>query len=164
MIMADSSPGPYHSYRARASARPIPAPPPVPPPWAAPRRADLAYGFPARSAQNAATGTSQQIRRPVDAVRRQGDDRAARHPVQHPVEHLTAHRAENPTEYSRDSSGWHWLLWLPVLLPLITRVYNRVEPRWAGIPFFYWFQLSFVALDIAVVTFVYHVTKRRHLS
>lgn len=146
--MADSSPGPYNTYRARASARPVPAGPPSTPP----SRADLAHGFPARSVQNAATDTSQQIRWPVDAVHRKGDDRAARHPVKHPV------------EYPKDSSAWHWLLWLPVLLPLITPVYNRVEPRWAGIPFFYWFQLSFVALDIAVVTFVYQATKRRHLS
>lgn len=146
--MADSSPGPYHTYRARASARPYPATPP----WAPPSRANLAYGFPARSVQNAAGGTYRQTRRPVDAARRKGDDRAARHPVKHPV------------EYPRDSSAWHWLLWLPVLLPLITPVYNRVEPRWAGIPFFYWFQLSFVGVDIAVVTFVYQVTKRRHLS
>jgi hypothetical protein len=151
--MADSSPGPYNTYRARASARPVPA---GPPPSAPPSRANLAYGFPARSVQNAATDTYRQTRRPVDAVHRKGDDRAARHAVKHPVEH--------PVEYPKDSSAWHWLLWLPVLLPLITPLYNRVEPRWAGIPFFYWFQLSFVALDIAVVTFVYQATKRRHLS
>jgi Protein of unknown function (DUF3311) len=144
MIMAESSPGQYNAYRARASARPIPAPPP----WAGPSRANPAHGLPARSLQDAATGTYRQTRRPVDEVRRKGDDRAARHLVEHPT----------------DSSAWHWLLWLPVVLPLITPLYNRVEPRWAGIPFFYWFQLSFVALDIAVVTFVYQVTKRRHLS
>ena len=146
--MADSSPGPYNTYRARASARPTPAAPP----WAPPSRANLAHGFPTRSVQNPAPDTYRQTRRPVDVVRRKGDDRAARHSVEHLTEHPT------------DSSAWHWLLWLPVLLPLITPLYNRVEPRWAGIPFFYWFQLSFVGLDIAVVTFVYQATKRRHLS
>jgi hypothetical protein len=164
MIMADSSPGRDNPYRARASARPIPVPPPATPPWVAPRRGDLASGFPARSVQNAAPGTYRKPRRPVDAVRHQDDDRAARRPVQHPVEYPTAYLSDHPVEYPRDSSAWHWLLWLPVLLPLITPVYNRVEPRWAGVPFFYWFQLSLVALDITVVTFVYQVTKRRSLS
>jgi hypothetical protein len=148
--MADSSPGQHGVYRA--SARPVPATPP----WAGSSRADPRRGFPAQSVQNAATGTYRQTRRPVDAVRREEDIRAARRRVKHPTKH--------PNEYPRDSSAWHWLLWLPVLLPLITPVYNRVEPRWAGVPFFYWFQLSFVGFDIAVVTFVYQVTKRRHLS
>jgi hypothetical protein len=63
-----------------------------------------------------------------------------------------------------DRSAWHWLLWLPVVLPLITPLYNRTEPRWYGIPFFYWFQLAFVGLDIAVITIVYLATKSRSLS
>jgi hypothetical protein len=95
-----------------------------------------------------ATGTYRQTPRPLDEVRRMGGDHVARHPVERPT----------------DASAWHWLLWLPVMLPLITPLYNRIEPRWWGIPFFYWFQLSFVGLDIAVVTFVYQATKRRHSS
>jgi hypothetical protein len=63
-----------------------------------------------------------------------------------------------------DRSGWHWLLLIPMLLPLVTPMYNRIEPRLAGVPFFYWFQLAFVGLDIAVVTLVYQATKRRGRS
>ncbi len=51
-----------------------------------------------------------------------------------------------------------------MLLPLVTPMYNRIEPRLAGVPFFYWFQLAFVGLDIAVVTLVYQATKRRGRS
>lgn len=60
-----------------------------------------------------------------------------------------------------DRSGWHWLLWVPIALPLLTPLYNRVEPRLWGIPFFYWFQLACVALEIVVITVVYQATKRR---
>jgi Protein of unknown function (DUF3311) len=95
---------------------------------------------------NATTGTYRHTPRPLDEVRRTGDGRMA------------------PVERATDASAWHWLLWLPVVLPLITPLYNRIEPRWWGIPFFYWFQLSFVGLDIAVVMLVYLATKRRHSS
>jgi Protein of unknown function (DUF3311) len=57
-------------------------------------------------------------------------------------------------------SGWHWLLWLPVLLALATPVYDRLEPRWLGVPFFYWFQLALVVVDMVVITLVYLATKR----
>ena len=140
MIVTDSSPGEYDAYRARRS--------PVPPPRADPGHAGLAPGGPAWSLQNAATGKDWPTRRRFDEVPRKGDDRMARHPV----------------ERTTDASAWHWLLWLPVVLPLITPLYNRVEPRWWGIPFFYWFQLSFVGLDIVVITLVYQATKRRHSS
>jgi Protein of unknown function (DUF3311) len=58
-------------------------------------------------------------------------------------------------------SAWHALLLLPVLAPLFTPFYNRIEPRLAGMPFFYWGQLGCVLLAMAVTTFVYQVTKRR---
>ena len=140
MIMTDSSPGQYSAYRARPGSGPLPRADRSP--------ADLARGRPARSLQNAATGIYRPPSGRLDEVRGTGDDRMAGHPV----------------EQSADASAWHWLLWLPVVLPLMTPLYNRVEPRWWGIPFFYWFQLSFVGLDIAVVTLVYQATKRRRSS
>jgi hypothetical protein len=48
-----------------------------------------------------------------------------------------------------------------VVLPLFTPLYNRIEPRFVGMPFFYWFQLAFTGLDVVVVTVVYQVTGRR---
>jgi Protein of unknown function (DUF3311) len=59
-----------------------------------------------------------------------------------------------------DRSRWHWLLWLPVVLPLVTPLYNRADPKLFGLPFFYWSQLAFVGLEIIVITVVYQATKR----
>jgi uncharacterized membrane protein len=58
-------------------------------------------------------------------------------------------------------SGWHWLLAAPVLVPLAAPLYNRLEPRLFGMPFFYWAQLAGVLFAMLVTVFVYQVTKRR---
>jgi hypothetical protein len=38
--------------------------------------------------------------------------------------------------------------------------YNRVEPSLAGIPFFYWYQFSWVPLAAGLTAFVHVVTDR----
>jgi hypothetical protein len=60
-----------------------------------------------------------------------------------------------------DADRRHWWLLLPALLPLVTPLYNRDEPRLFGMPFFYWFQLGLAALATAVMTTVYLVTRKR---
>lgn len=60
-----------------------------------------------------------------------------------------------------DSSGWHWLLAVPVVVPLAVPLYNRLEPELFGMPFFYWCQLAFVALAGGVTAAVRLLTKRR---
>lgn len=40
------------------------------------------------------------------------------------------------------------LLALPVLALLAVPVYSRTDPRLAGVPFFYWYQLAWVPLSI----------------
>jgi hypothetical protein len=57
--------------------------------------------------------------------------------------------------------GFQWLLLIPAVMPLLVPLYNRVEPRLFGLPFFYWYQLACVFVMIVVVTFVYQVTKGR---
>lgn len=59
-----------------------------------------------------------------------------------------------------DRSRWNWLLVLPVVVPLLVPLYNRVEPTFFGWPFFYWFQLLMVALGVGTTSIVYLVTKR----
>jgi hypothetical protein len=44
-------------------------------------------------------------------------------------------------------------LFLPCLIALATPFYNSVEPSFAGIPFFYWFQLVLIPIS-AVCIFV----------
>jgi hypothetical protein len=60
-----------------------------------------------------------------------------------------------------DRSRWHWLLAIPVVVPLLTPLYNRLEPRLFGLPFFYWCQLAFVGLAVSVTTVVHQATKKR---
>jgi hypothetical protein len=65
------------------------------------------------------------------------------------------------TNDRRDSSPWNWLLAVAVVVPLLTFLYNRSEPRLAGIPFFYWMQLAFIAIGVAVTVTVYLMTKKK---
>jgi hypothetical protein len=64
-----------------------------------------------------------------------------------------------PTTRTAARSRWHWLLAVPAVAPLLTPLYDRTEPRLAGIPFFYWCQLAFVGLVVGVVTLVYQATE-----
>jgi hypothetical protein len=63
---------------------------------------------------------------------------------------------------SRRSSRWYWLLLIPIVLPLITALFNFDGPRLAGFPMFYWLQLLFVGLVVVITTLVYQLTKREH--
>ncbi len=58
-------------------------------------------------------------------------------------------------------SRWHLLLVVAVAIPLLTPLYNRVQPRLFGLPFFYWSQMAFIGLAACVTTAVYQATKRR---
>ncbi|GAA4566092.1 DUF3311 domain-containing protein [Planotetraspora kaengkrachanensis] len=59
-----------------------------------------------------------------------------------------------------DRSPWNWLLLLPIAIPLIPALFNAVEPRLFGIPLFYWLQLAFVLVSVAVTLIVYNMTRR----
>jgi len=63
-----------------------------------------------------------------------------------------------PARRSRraDANRWHWLLLVPIVLPLLPGLYNRMEPTLFGVPFFYWGQLGFAFLASAVIAFVHH--------
>ena len=59
-----------------------------------------------------------------------------------------------------DRSPWNWLLLIPIVVPLLTPLYNHDEPRLAGFPMFYWLQLAFILLGVGTTTIVYRMTKR----
>jgi uncharacterized protein DUF3311 len=59
-----------------------------------------------------------------------------------------------------DRSPWNWLLLVPIVLPLIVPLYNKVEPTLFGWPLFYWLQLAFVAVGVACTALVYRMTRR----
>ncbi|MFI6757993.1 DUF3311 domain-containing protein [Micromonospora sp. NPDC050417] len=71
--------------------------------------------------------------------------------------------APTPVAASRagDRSPWNWLLFVPIVVPLVTAFFNQDTPRLFGFPVFYWLQLAFVLLGVASTTLVYQMTKRR---
>ena len=66
-----------------------------------------------------------------------------------------------PAERRSDHSSWNWLLLIPIVLPLVTPIYNRELPRLFGFPAFYWLQLLFIFVGVATTTLVYQMTRRR---
>jgi hypothetical protein len=59
-----------------------------------------------------------------------------------------------------DRSPWNWLLVVPIVVPLLTFLFNHDEPRLAGFPTFYWLQLAFIVLGVSATTIVYQMTKK----
>lgn len=59
-----------------------------------------------------------------------------------------------------DRSPWNWLLAVPVIVPLLTFLFNDDKPRIAGFPAFYWIQMAFVPLGVLCTVLVYRMTKR----
>ena len=55
----------------------------------------------------------------------------------------------------------HLLLLTPYLAMLWVPSYNRVAPELAGIPFFYWYQMLWILLGVAVLIPVYFSDERR---
>lgn len=50
---------------------------------------------------------------------------------------------------------WYALFLVIVGVALSVPLYNRVEPAWAGIPFFYWFQFVWILVTALVTALAY---------
>lgn len=59
-----------------------------------------------------------------------------------------------------DRSPWNWLLLIPIVVPLLTPLYNHDSPRLWGFPMFYWLQFLFIFLGVATTSVVYRMTRR----
>lgn len=61
---------------------------------------------------------------------------------------------------ARRAWSWWYLLFIAeggiILWPPF---YNRMEPTWIGIPFFYWFQLLWVIVAAVLTALVYFATE-----
>lgn len=87
------------------------------------------------------------------------------------IDRPVSHRAMGPGRWTAPTNGrrtrpadatrWHWLLLVPVAVPLSTPLYNRVDPTVLGFPFFYWFQLVLAAVSAFILGFVYLLTRKR---
>jgi Protein of unknown function (DUF3311) len=58
-------------------------------------------------------------------------------------------------------SPWNWLLLIPIVLPVLTPLFNHDSPRLWGFPTFYWLQFAFILVGVATTSVVYQLTKKR---
>jgi hypothetical protein len=61
----------------------------------------------------------------------------------------------------RSPTGWYIVLLLFCLLVLWVPFYNRAEPSFIGLPFFYWFQLLLVLVGAALTAIIYFATEKK---
>jgi hypothetical protein len=61
----------------------------------------------------------------------------------------------------RSHRHWYWLLLVPLIGLLIPTIYNQNDPELIGLPFFYWYQLAWVPVSVAVTALVYIKTRDR---
>ncbi|HXX66062.1 MAG TPA: DUF3311 domain-containing protein [Polyangiaceae bacterium] len=54
---------------------------------------------------------------------------------------------------------WHLLLLAPFVGTLWVPFYNAIDPRLAGIPYFYWYQLTWIGISAVVTAVVYFATR-----
>ena len=64
-----------------------------------------------------------------------------------------------PAGPARRSRRWYWLLAVPTVAPLLTPLYNRIDPVLWGLPFFYWYQLACAVLAVVVLAAVRLATR-----
>jgi hypothetical protein len=58
------------------------------------------------------------------------------------------------------SRAWYWLLLVPLVGLLIPPIFNHGDPELIGIPFFYWYQLAWVPISVAITALIYVKTRR----
>ena len=66
-------------------------------------------------------------------------------------------------EVRKPHEGWSWwylLFVLQFVAVLWPPFYNRIEPSWNGVPFFYWYQMAWVILGAISTIIVYIATKK----
>ncbi len=56
-------------------------------------------------------------------------------------------------------SWWYLLLLVQFVFLLWVPSYNRLEPSFIGLPFFYWYQLAWVIISGVLTAIVYFMTK-----
>jgi Protein of unknown function (DUF3311) len=49
------------------------------------------------------------------------------------------------------------LLLIPFIAVLWVPFYNSADPAWAGIPFFYWYQLLWIIVGAVIIAVVYRL-------
>jgi hypothetical protein len=65
---------------------------------------------------------------------------------------------QQPTEQRPSWSWWYLLFIIQFVAVLWPPFYNKVEPAWIGLPFFYWYQLVMVGVGAVLTAVVYFAT------
>jgi hypothetical protein len=69
---------------------------------------------------------------------------------------------ETMDRQSERRSGWNWwylLFVIQFVAVLWPPFYNTAEPSWAGIPFYYWYQMLMVIVGAVLTAIVYFATE-----
>lgn len=56
---------------------------------------------------------------------------------------------------------WYLLLVIPFVAVSIVPMFNSIEPRLLGVPFFWWYQFLWVPLSAALTAIVYFLSERK---
>jgi hypothetical protein len=56
-------------------------------------------------------------------------------------------------------SWWYLLFVIQFVASLWVSSYNRIDPTWIGIPFFYWYQMLWVIIGAILTAIVYFATE-----
>jgi hypothetical protein len=59
------------------------------------------------------------------------------------------------------SRWWYLLLLIPFIGLLWVPIYAKLDPKLFGFPFFYWYQLAWVPISVAITYLVYTRTRTR---
>jgi hypothetical protein len=65
---------------------------------------------------------------------------------------------DQPARRRRGSSWWYLLFIIQFVAILWPSYYNKAEPSFIGMPFFYWYQLLWVILGAILTAIVYFAT------
>jgi CBS domain containing-hemolysin-like protein len=65
-----------------------------------------------------------------------------------------------PVRRRSDYSPWNFLLLIPIVLPLLTFLYNSETPELFGVPFFYWFQMLLAPLAVLATVSAFYLARR----
>lgn len=69
------------------------------------------------------------------------------------------HATTLPAGPRRQRSGWWYSLFVIQFIAVLwPPFFNRTNPHWLGIPFFYWYQLLWVIIGAACTAIVYFAT------
>jgi hypothetical protein len=66
----------------------------------------------------------------------------------------------NGTGKQRRAWSWWYLLLLAQFVAVLwPPFFNRLEPSWIGLPFFYWYQLLWIIIGAVLTAIVYFATE-----